>query len=136
MTPRRFALLAFPKLTFLDLIGVYDALRRVAPMGVAPGVSVTIVGTEPEVADDSGLVVRAQAVYPALAGYDMLFVPGGVGTRALMHDARFVEDGRVVTAGGVASSLDLGLYLVEKYWSAAAREKLAAQMEYTGYRTV
>jgi len=91
MTPRRLALLAFPKLTFLDLIGVYDALRRVASMGVAPGVSVTIVGTEPEVADDSGLVVQAQAVYPALAGYDMLFVPGGVGTRALMHDARFVQ---------------------------------------------
>jgi cyclohexyl-isocyanide hydratase len=191
MTPRRFALLAFPQLTFLDLIGVYDALRRVAPMGVAPGVSVTIVGTEPEVADDSGLVVQAQAVYPDLAGYDLLFLPGGVGTRTLMHDARFVqylatwgdtrplasvctgslllgaagylkglratthhnafdalkplcrevvtdrrivEDGRVVTAGGVASSLDLGLYLVEKYWGAAAREKIAAQQEYTAYR--
>ncbi len=191
MTPRRFALLAFPKLTFLDLIGVYDALRRVAPMGVAPGVSVTIVGTEPEVADDSGLVMQAQAVYPALAGYDVLFLPGGVGTRPLMYDARFVqylatwgdtrplasvctgslllgaagflkglratthhnafdalkplcrevvtdrrivEDGRVVTAGGVASSLDLGLYLVEKYWGAAAREKIAAQQEYTAYR--
>ena len=45
-----------------------------------------------------------------------------------------VEDGRVVTAGGVASSLDLGLYLVEKYWGAAAREKIAAQQEYTAYR--
>jgi hypothetical protein len=58
MTPQRFALLAFPKLTFLDLIGVYDALRRVAPMGVAPGVSVTIAGTEPEVADGLYLVEK------------------------------------------------------------------------------
>src|SRR5256885_172038 len=191
MTPRRFALLAFPRLTFLDLIGVYDALRRVTPMDIAPDVSVTIIGTEPEIVDESGLAVRAQAVYEDLAGDDLLFLPGGVGTRTLMHDARFlqylatwgdarplasvctgslllgaagyleavratthhnafdalkplcrevltdrriVEDGRVVTAGGVASSLDLGLYLVEKYWGAAAREKIAAQQEYTAYR--
>ena len=40
----------------------------------------------------------------------------------------------MVTAGGVASSLDLGLYLVDKYWGATAREKIAAQMEYTAYR--
>jgi cyclohexyl-isocyanide hydratase len=193
VTPRRIALLAFPRLTFLDLIGVYDALRRVTPMGIAPDVSVTLIGTEPEVPDDSGLVVRAQAVYADLAGYDLLFVPGGFGTRPLMRDPRLmtylgtwgttrplasvctgslllgaagylkglratthhnalddlkplcrevvrdrriVDEGRVVTAGGVASSLDLGLYLVEKYWGAAARETIAAQMEYTAYRSV
>jgi transcriptional regulator GlxA family with amidase domain len=193
VTPRRIALLAFPRLTFLDLIGVYDALRRVTPMGVAPDVRVTIVGTERDVVDDSGLAVRAQTVYDDLAGYDLLVLPGGFGTRTLMHDARFlqylatwgetrplasvctgslllgaagylkglratthrnaldalkpfcrevvadrriVDEGRVVTAGGVASSLDLGLYLVEKYWGAGARETIAAQMEYTAYRAV
>jgi transcriptional regulator GlxA family with amidase domain len=191
--PRRIALLAFPRLTFLDLIGVYDALRRVTPMGVAPDVTVTLIGTEPEVVDDSGLVVRAHKVYDDLAGYDLLFLPGGFGTRPLMTDARLmtylgtwgaarplasvctgslllgaagylkglratthhnaledlkplcrevvadrriVDEGRVVTAGGVASSLDLGLYLVEKYWGGAAREKISAQMEYTAYRAV
>jgi transcriptional regulator GlxA family with amidase domain len=193
LTPRRIALLAFPRLTFLDLIGVYDALRRVTPMGIADDVRVTLVGTEPEIVDDAGLAVRAQAVYADLAGFDLLFLPGGVGTRTLMQDARFlrylatwgdarplasvctgslllgaagylkglratthhnaldvlkplcrevvtdrriVDEGRVVTAGGVASSLDLGLYLVEKYWGAAACEKIAAQQEYTAYRTV
>ncbi len=193
MTPRRIALLAFPRLTFLDLIGAYDALRRVTPMGIAPDVRVTLIGTEAEVVDDSGLVVRAHAVYDDLNGYDLLFAPGGFGTRTLMHDARFlqylatwgedrpmasvctgslllgaagflkgrratthqnafdmlrplcgevvtdrriVDEGRIVTAGGVASSLDLGLYLVEKYWGAPARETIAAQMEYTAYRAV
>ena len=29
---RRIAFLAFPRLTLLDLVGVYDALRRVGPM--------------------------------------------------------------------------------------------------------
>ena len=191
--PRRIALVAFPRLTFLDLIGVYDALRRVTPMGVAPDVSVSLIGTEAEVVDDSGLVVRAHTVYEDLAGYDLLFLPGGFGTRTLMKESRFVDylktwgparplasvctgslllgaagylrdlratthhnafddltplcrevvtdrrivdEGRVVTAGGVSSSLDLGLYLVEKYWGASARERIAAQMEYTAYRAV
>jgi transcriptional regulator GlxA family with amidase domain len=152
---------------------------------------VTLIGTATQVVDDSGLVVHAHTVYDDLAGYDLLFLPGGVGTRTLMHDTRFlqylatwgetrpvasvctgslllgaagylkglratthhnaldtlkplcreviadrriVDEGRVVTAGGVASSLDLGLYLVEKYWGAGAREAIAAQMEYTAYR--
>ena len=94
--PKRIALLAFPRLTFLDLIGVYDALRRLAPMEIDRSVSVRLIGTEREI----------------------------------------VDEGRVVTAGGVASSLDLGLYLVEKWWGAAAREKIATQMEYRAYTAV
>jgi cyclohexyl-isocyanide hydratase len=188
--PKRIAFLAFPRLTVLDLVGAYDALRRVAPMGVDPEVRHRIIGTEPEVVDEAGLVVRPDGVYEDLAGFDLLYVPGGVGTRALMEDARLidylrtwggerplasvctgalllgkagylrgrratthhraldllrpycgqvvadrriVDEGQVVTAGGVASSLDLGLYLVEKFWGAPARETIAAQMEYRGY---
>jgi hypothetical protein len=43
--PKRIALLAFPRLTFLDLIGVYDALRRLAPMEIDRSVSVKLIGT-------------------------------------------------------------------------------------------
>jgi cyclohexyl-isocyanide hydratase len=193
MTVRRIAMLAFPRLTFLDLIGGYDALRRVAPMGIDPAVSVRIIGTEREIVDDSGLVVKVDAVYDDLTPYDLLYVPGGLGTRTLVDDTRFVEylktwgdtrplasvctgslllgaagylkdlratthhralealrpfcrevvtdrrivdEGRVVTAGGVASSLDLGLYLVERHWGAAARETIARQMEYRAYSPV
>ena len=67
MTIHRIAMLAFPRLTFLDLIGGYDALRRVAPMGIDRDVSVRIIGTEREIVDDSGLVVKADAVYEDLA---------------------------------------------------------------------
>jgi transcriptional regulator GlxA family with amidase domain len=197
MTPatrvRQIAMLAFPRLTFLDLIGGYDALRRVAPMGIDAGVRVRIIGTEREIVDDSGLVVKVDGVYEDLAPYDLLYVPGGFGTRALADDARFlaylrtwgserplasvctgslllgaagylkdvratthhraldllrplcrevitdrriVDEGRVVTAGGVASSLDLGLYLVERHWGVAARETIARQMEYRAYSPV
>lgn len=45
-------------------------------------------------------------------------------------EERIVEDGRVISAGGVTSALDLGLYLVEKHWGAEARQRIAVQMEY------
>ena len=41
---------------------------------------------------------------------------------------RVVDAGRVVTAGGVCCGIDLGLHLVEKYWSADARARIATQM--------
>jgi cyclohexyl-isocyanide hydratase len=162
-------------------------------MGIDEGVRVRIIGTEREIVDDSGLVVKVDGVYEDLAGYDLLYVPGGFGTRALVDDARFlaylstwgherplasvctgslllgaagylkdlratthhraldllrplcrevitdrriVDEGRVVTAGGVSSSLDLGLYLVERHWGVAARETIARQMEYRAYSPV
>lgn len=48
-------------------------------------------------------------------------------------ERRIVDAGRVVTAGGLASSLDPGLYLLEEWYGAAARERVATQMEYHGY---
>lgn len=193
MAVKRIAFLVFPRLTFLDFVGAYDALRRVATMSIDPAVTHRIIGTEPEIVDETGLVMKPDAVYESLAPFDLLYVPGGFGTRALVNDARLidylttwgaerplasvctgalllgkagylrdlratthhraydllrplcrevvtdrrvVDEGRVVTAGGVASSLDLGLYLVEKFWGAPAREKIAAQMEYRAYSPV
>lgn len=188
--PRRIAFLLFPGLTALDFVGAYDTLRRLAPLGIDPEVRLRIIGTAPEVADDAGLVLRPQGVLEDLAGFDLLYVPGGLGTRTLMHDARvidylrtwgvgrplasvctgalllgkagylagrratthhraaellrpfcrevvtdrrIVDEGPVVTAAGVASALDLGLYLVERFWGPAARETIAGQMEYRAY---
>ncbi len=190
MAITRIAFLVFPRLTVLDLVGAYDALRRVATMSIDPEVTHRIIGTEPEISDETGLTVKPDSVYEELSGFDLLYVPGGLGTRALVNDRRcidylrswgperplaavctgalligragylegmratthhraydllrpycrevvtdqrIVDEGQVVTAGGVSSSLDLGLYLVEKFWGAAAREKISAQMEYRAY---
>ena len=190
VAPKRIAFLVFPRLTFLDFVGGYDALRRVAGMGIDPAVTHRIIGTEASIVDDSGLRVTPDGVYEDLAAFDLLYVPGGFGTRVLMEDGRFVEylktwgperplasvcsgalllgragylagkratthhnaydtlrpfcrevvsnrrivdEGQVVTAGGVSSSLDLGLYLVEKYWGTDARKTIAAQMAYRAY---
>ena len=193
VTPKRIAFLVFPHLTFLDFVGGYDALRRVAGMGIDKSVSHRVIGTEASIVDDSGLRVMPDGVYEDLAPFDLLYIPGGFGTRPLMEDTRFIEylktwgterpvasvctgalllgragylagrratthhnaydalrpfcrevvtdrrivdEGQVVTAGGVSSSLDLGLYLVEKHWGADARKTIAAPMVYRGYSPV
>jgi cyclohexyl-isocyanide hydratase len=43
---------------------------------------------------------------------------------------RIVEDGNVVTAGAVAASLDLGLYLCEKWAGKRAKDQIAKSMNY------
>lgn len=193
MAIKRIAFFVFPRLTVLDLVGAYDALRRVATMSIDPEVTHRLIGTEPEIVDDTGFAVKPDSVYEDLAAFDLLYVPGGFGTRALANDPicidylktwgaerplasvctgalllgragylkdrratthhraydllrpycrevvtdqRIVDEGQVITAGGVSSSLDLGLYLVEKFWGPDAREKIAAQMEYRGYSPV
>ncbi len=185
--PRRIGFLVFPRLTLLDLIGVHDALRRLAPMGIDPEVTLRVIGTEGAIADEAGLHIIPDSVYEDLAPLDLLVVPGGLGTRRLLEDPRcigylrgwsdrkplasvctgslllgkagvlaglratthhgsfdllrpfcrevvtderVVDEGRVVTAAGVTSALDLGLHLVAKFWGDEARRRIAAQMEY------
>ncbi len=191
MRIKRIAFFVFPRLTLIDLVGGYDALRRVARMGVDRTVTHRIIGTEPELTDDSGFVVRPDGVYEDLDPYDLLYVPGGHGARELLEDARCVEylrgwgtekpiasvctgalllgaaghleglratthasaledlapycaevvrerivdEGRVVTAGGVTSALDLGVHLVAKHWGPEAALTIARQMEYRGSRS-
>lgn len=190
---KRIAFLAFPGMTALDLVGGYDALRRVAPMGIDREVTCRIVGTKQSVVDETGLTIVPDGVFEDLGQFDLLYVPGGLGTRPLMHDGRLLDylkawpasrplasvctgalllgaaghlkgrratthhlalellepyvkevvadrrivaDGNVVTAGGVSSALDLGLYLVDWLWGEEARERIATVMEYRAYESV
>ncbi len=43
---------------------------------------------------------------------------------------RVVDEGEVITARGVTSSIDLGLYLCEKLAGREAKEKIRKQMDY------
>jgi transcriptional regulator GlxA family with amidase domain len=44
--------------------------------------------------------------------------------------ARVVDDGDIVTAGGVTSSLDLALWLIERFASQKAATEISMQLEY------
>lgn len=45
-------------------------------------------------------------------------------------DARVVDDGDILTAGGVTSGLDLALYVVEREASAEVAEQVSKELEY------
>ncbi len=50
--------------------------------------------------------------------------------------ARVVDDGDVITAGGVTSGLDLGLWLVERFYGSQRAHKIEEEMEYERRGTV
>lgn len=62
------------------------------------------------------------------ASMDALARFGAVATAGVSE--RVVRDGQLVTAGGVTSALDLGLYLVSWLYGDAASARIAARMEY------
>ena len=45
-------------------------------------------------------------------------------------ESRFVDDGDIVSAGGVTSGLDLALHLVERFAGAEIAEQVAREIEY------
>ena len=48
-------------------------------------------------------------------------------------DKRIAEDRNIITARGVTSSVDLGLFLCEKIAGKEIREKIQKQMDYLNY---
>jgi len=184
----KIAYIIFNKVTWLDLIGVYDPITRLKSMNYLPDLSWDICSFTPTVADNFGLEIRPTHIQKSLAGYDAIIVPGGHGTRHLQFDKEFldwirttpkdsfkisictgslilgaagfltnkrattnyqeyealkpycgevstdriVEDGDVITAGAVSASLDLGLYLCNKWAGAEAREEIRKKMDYHG----
>jgi transcriptional regulator GlxA family with amidase domain len=180
------AFIVFDRMTSLDLIGFYDPVTRLKSMNILPDLEWRICSDKEKVADDRGLVVMVDSIAERLDKYDILFVPGGFGTRTLQHDhkfidwlrsassvklktsvctgalllgaagflrgkrattrpnafrdlepyceavvsARVVDEGDVITAGGVSSSIDLGLHVVQRLAGSEARRRIAKQMDY------
>jgi cyclohexyl-isocyanide hydratase len=180
------AFVIFDRMTSLDFIGFYDPVTRLKTMKIMADFEWRICSRVPRVVDDRGLCIEADSVAEPLAAYDLLFVPGGFGTRTLQHDAAFidwlktaqavplkvsvctgalllgaagflrgqratthpgayeelkpycktvvhdrvVDEGEVITAGGVSSAIDAGLHLVQRLAGAEARDRIAVQMDY------
>jgi len=49
---------------------------------------------------------------------------------AMVVDERIVDEGEIITARGVTSSIDLGLYLCERFFGREVKEKIRQQMDY------
>jgi len=186
ITKMKIAYIVFNGVTWLDFIGVYDAVSRLKSMGYVKDLSWDICSYTETAADNFGLKIIPDLVRPPLNNYNAIIVPGGHGTRTLINDAdflnwistakdveykmsvctgslllgaagflrtkkattnfleyetlrqycaevltdRLVIDGNIITAGAVSSSLDLGLYLCEKWAGTIAREAIQERMDY------
>jgi putative intracellular protease/amidase len=81
------AILLFERLTALDAIGPYEVLQRL------PGAQVRFVGAErgPVRTEQGMLGLVADFARDEVTSADILVVPGGIGTRALVHDDPTLE---------------------------------------------
>ena len=81
------AIALFPKFTALDAIGPYEVLQRI------PDVDVVFVGHERgEVRTENGMLgVTVDATFEEAPTPDILVMPGGIGSRALLSDQRVLE---------------------------------------------
>jgi len=51
-----------------------------------------------------------------------------------VSDERIIDEGNIITAGGMTSAIDLGLCLCEKIAGTEVREKIQVQMDNRNYR--
>lgn len=72
------------------------------------------------------LRTKRATTHPNLAGFLKNFA------REVVPD-RVVDEGDIITAGGVTAGIDLGLYLCEKIAGRDAREKIQKQMDYRNF---
>jgi len=177
------AVALFEQVTALDAIGPYEVLQRL------PDAEVCFVGHRTgEVRTDNGFLgLTVDRTFDEVPHPDILLVPGGVGTRALVHDAaildwiraahetsrfttsvctgslllaaagvldglsatthfsarqllakygakpsedRVVIEGKVITAAGVSSGIDMALHLAERLTDATTSKALQLMIEY------
>lgn len=180
------AFVVFDGMTSLDFVGFYDPITRLKSMQIMDDFEWHVCSTVDSVVDDRGLRIQADTIARPLDSDDMVFLPGGFGTRTLQNDrafidwlktaqparlkvsvctgalllgaagflrgrratthpsaykelepycgsvtqARVVDEGDVITAGGVSSAIDAGLHIVQKLAGAEARARIALQMDY------
>jgi putative intracellular protease/amidase len=177
------AIALFDKVTALDAVGPYEVLQRL------PDSEVSFVGhRRGEIRTDNGFLgLTVDRSFGEVPNPDILLVPGGVGTRALVHDAtildwirgahetsqfttsvctgslllaaaglldglsatthfaarpllakygakpsedRVVVEGKIVTAAGVSSGIDMALQLAERMTDATTAKALQLMIEY------
>lgn len=80
MAAMRIAFVLYDGLTALDFVGAFDPITRVRTMGFRDDVEWDLWGLDESVTATGGLTFETTAVDEPLGEYDLVFVPGGIGT--------------------------------------------------------
>lgn len=111
-----------------------EAQRGELPSAIArlhaEGTTIASVCTGGMLVATAGLSVNRPAITHHSAVEDLR------ATGATIINARVVDDGDLISSGGVTSGLDLALWLVERYCGAAFALKIERQLEYERRGTV
>lgn len=177
------AVALFEQVTALDAVGPYEVLQRL------PGACVRFVGhRKGEIRTDNGFLgLMVDWTFEEIRNPDIVLLPGGIGTRALVHDDvildwirtahetsqfttsvctgslllgaaglleglkatthfsarpllmkygatpsedRVVQEGKIITAAGVSSGIDMALHLAEQLTDATTAKALQLMIEY------
>ncbi|MBW8367375.1 MAG: DJ-1/PfpI family protein [Arenimonas sp.] len=190
---RRVGILVFDDVEVLDFAGPFEVFAVTAQLAGQQHFRTVLVAKQDRVFTAvNGLKVLPNETFADGHGYDLLVVPGGFGTRALVHDAdvmawvkaqaataeivmsvcsgalvlatvglldgrratthhevmhelaaaspgivcvddeRYVDEGAVITCGGISAGIDGSLHVVRRLLGDAAAGKTAAYMEYRG----
>lgn len=87
----RIAYVLYDDITLLDFVGFYDPVSRLRSLGYLPQLSWDLCARGPQVTDNHGTVINIGRVLPDLSGYELVYVPGGFGTRSLLADREFLD---------------------------------------------
>jgi len=87
----KIAYILFDGITLLDFFGFYDPIKNIKTLGYLENLEWDLCANQKIIKDSYGLEITVDKVYPELSKYDMIFIPGGYGTRQLQFDKTFIE---------------------------------------------
>lgn len=87
----KIAIIVFQDLTLLDLVGFTDAIQRLKSMQYYPNLEISYCAFEGDISDNFKFRLPVDLIKPDLSVFDMIFIPGGLGTRNLIHDTMFLD---------------------------------------------
>jgi transcriptional regulator GlxA family with amidase domain len=106
------AFVIFDDMTVMDFIGIYDPLTRLKSMKIMPEFEWNVCALRAQVADDKGLRILPDSVAKPLNEYDLIVVPGGMGTRKLQHDEAYIKWLRSAESAKLKASVCTGALLL------------------------
>ncbi len=108
----KFGYVIFNGMTALDFVGALEPVARLKTMGFIPDLVWDLCAVTKEVTDSLGQKYTPTTIGRPLNGFKVVVVPGGITTRDLIHDGKFVEWIRTAKDSDLIASVCTGSLLL------------------------